>query len=119
MVKINDALLVVYKSLYLVQEAITGVELALNNAPTHDEALALADLLADLETAKDSLIEMRDQLKNGSITIPSPDPTLMSQLGTLVTAVEQAKLNGISASAGLALFGQVLTLGISVMTLAK
>ena len=106
------ALLVVYKSLYLANETIGGLQAALNNSPLPCDALDLQDKLADMETEKDELIAMRDQLKSGALVLPPPDNGLMTTLQGLVVQVEKA-----TQADALALAGTVLDTGIAVMGL--
>src|SRR5450756_2489366 len=111
---VNTALLNANKALLLVQESIILVKLALNNAPSSDDKIALDELLTDLETEEDRLEAKRDQIENGTLTIPPPDPALMAQVGELTKKVEQAKIDGAAAGAALEVAGQALDMGSSI-----
>jgi hypothetical protein len=115
---INHALLVVYKSLYVVQESIRAVDLALDNNPPPDEALELNEQRTDLETLKDELQAMRDAVENGTVCIPPPDPSLMSHLRSLVGQVESATQAGSASVSAISLAREVLSTGLAVMSLA-
>jgi hypothetical protein len=95
------------------------VQLALNDNPSPDHALQLNDLIADLETLKDELIAMRDELENGQVKIPPPEPPLIAHVKDLVKRVESARTAGTTASAIIALAGQSISAGLAVMSLAK
>lgn len=115
----NSALLLVFKSLFLMQEAIRLVQLALDDNPEPDDDLAMRDELADLESVKDELVTMRDQLENAEITISPPAPELMQLVTDLTRQVEEARIAGAAASEVLAAAGQVLNTALTVMSLAK
>jgi hypothetical protein len=115
----NRALLLVFKSLFLVQEAILLLELALDDNPSPDHRMELEDQLADLTALKDELVALRDAMENGSQTIPSPDPSALAHVRALVAQVEAAKNAGLAAGAVVALAGDVLSTGLSVMSLAR
>lgn len=115
----NTARLAILEALFLVQDAITLVQLALNDNPAPDDRLALEDLLTDLQTAKDELTRMRDQSNSGDITVTPPGDDLLDAIGDLTKQVEQARIDGAAAQAAMGAARQVLELGISVMSLAK
>jgi hypothetical protein len=115
----NSALLLVFRSLVLVQESIRLVELALENNPSPDDELELRDALADLESVKDELAAMRDQLENGEVTIPPPGPEVMQVVKDLTRQVEEVRIAGAVANATMGAAGEVLSVGLAIMSLAR
>jgi hypothetical protein len=113
---VNDKLLLVYRALFLVGEAIRLVKLALDKNPPPDKELELRDLLSDLQTNKDELIKLRDALEDGSIVIPPPPPELVKRIATLIQRVEQARLAGAAAGAAIALAGDAMDVLLEVMS---
>ena len=116
---VNYPLLAVYKSLYLVQESILAVQLALDNNPSPEDGIQLNDKLSDLDTLKDELQVMRDGLQDGSVSIPPPDPSLLDHLKDLISRVEAATQAGITATAVIAVVSLAFDTGTAVMSLAK
>ena len=113
----DRALLLVFKTLFLTQESILIVDLALNDNPAN--ALPLMELKADLTTLKDELVALRDQMEDGRVTFPPPDPSVLQHVRGLITQVEAAKNAGVASGAALAAVGDALATGITVMSLVK
>ena len=116
---VNYPLLVAYQSLYLTQESIVAVKHALNNNPSPDDALTLMDQLSDLETLKDALQAMRDQLEDGRMSLPTPDATLLETLSDLIFKVEAATQAGAAANDAIVIASQALNTGMAVMSLLR
>ncbi len=114
----NSALLLVFKTLFLIQESILTVDLARNNNPSPGDDMRLMDLKSDLETVKDELVAMRDALQAGTQSIPTPSAEDMKHVRDLISAVETAKNQGAAAGAVLAVVDDALTTGMTVLSLA-
>ena len=108
------ARLAILDQLFLVNEAIGLVKLALNDGPTPQQALDLAETRSDLEMLKAELTARHTQLVAGAVNIPSPSEPAMQQIQVLTQKVQQAKINGTSAQARMAVVSQVLGLAITV-----
>ena len=106
----------VFKTLFLVQGAITVVQLALNNSPTPSEALDLLDTLSDLQTIQDELVARRHQIEEEGVAFPAPDAGALAALTPLISAVESAKLAGIAAQARLDVASEAVSLAMSVLS---
>ena len=113
---VNLARLALLDKLFLVNEAIRVVRLALNNAPTPNEKLDLDEDLLDLQVLKGELTARRNQLAAGAITLPPPSPTVMNEIQALTQQVQQAALDGVATSARLAVVSQVLGLTITLLS---
>lgn len=113
---VNYAKLRLITALQAVEEAIALLDLALDDNPSPDLALELQDKRNDLELLRVELQAQLNQMNNGTVTVPAPNPATLGHLNDLLAQVEQAGLDGASAQARLALAGKIFSAGLTVLS---
>ncbi|MEO8020427.1 hypothetical protein [Polaromonas sp.] len=112
---VNYAKLRLITALQAVEQTIALLDLALDDNPSPDLALELEDKKNDLELLRSKLQAQLDQMNNGAIVVPAPNPGALAHLNDLLAQVNQATLNGSTAQAKLALAGKIFSAGLTVL----
>jgi ATP-dependent Clp protease ATP-binding subunit ClpA len=110
----SDLISHLLQSIELVDQAIAAVETALNSNPSPDEERALRKKLLQLQQERAALQAELDAVLDGDTQVNAPTKAQMVQVEALLTEVERARNQALSAATGIRLASRVLGLLVDV-----
>ena len=116
---INPAVDALDDALDLLDTAILMVRKAIENNPSPDRKLQLMQRRTDLETRKNELEALRRNILQRGTVIAAPSSDVMSAVLGLVRRVSQARQDGATAEACLALAGQCLDSAANIVSATR
>jgi hypothetical protein len=116
---INPAVDALDDALDLLDTAILMVKKAIENNPSPDRKLQLMQRRTDLETRKNELEALRRNILQRGAVIAAPSSDVMSAVQGLVQRVSQARQDGATAEACLALAGQCLDSAANIVSATR